>query len=127
MQNQNNYLLDSNVIIGYLRGEERAVSLIEKLLVPTISVVTVGEIYQGALDSKELERTTDIIRDFKILYITEKISKDAVSLVEKYHLASGLFFLDALIAATSLEYDLIVLTANNKHFKMIKGLKVEKW
>lgn len=127
MQNQNKYLLDSNVIIDFLRGEERAVHFIVSMQTPTISVVTVGEVYQGALNSKELERTKDIIDDFKVLHITEKVSKEAAGLVEKYHLASGLFFLDGLIVATALEHDLIVLTTNIKHFKMIKGLKVEEW
>jgi len=127
MQNQNKYLLDSNVIIDFLRGEERAVNFIASMQTPTISVVSVGEVYQGAINTKELKKTKDIIDDFKVLYITEKVSKEAAGLVEKYHLASGLFFLDGLIAATAIEHDLIILTTNIKRFKMIKGLKVEKW
>lgn len=127
MQNQNKYLFDSNVIIDYLRGDERAVNLIEKTELPIISVVTVGEIYQGVLNTKELQKTKEVIKSFKVVYITESISKDAVKLVENYHLTSGLYFLDALITATALENNLILLTSNIKHFRMIKGLKIEKW
>lgn len=127
MKNQNKYLLDSNVIIDYLRGDERAVSLIEKTESPIISVVTVGEVYQGVLNRKELQRIKEVIKNFKIIYITESISKEAVNLVETYHLASGLYFLDALIATMSIENGLTLLTSNTKHFQIIKELKVEKW
>lgn len=127
MKNQNKYLLDSNVIIDYLRGDERALSLIEKTESPIISVVTVGEVYQGVLNSKELQRIKEVLKNFKIVYITESISKEAVNLVETYHLASGLYFLDALIASMSIENGYTLLTSNTKHFKMIKELKVIKW
>jgi len=127
MQNQNKYLFDSNVIIDYLRGDERAVNLIEKTELPIISVVTVGEIYQGVLNTKELQRTKEVIKSFKVMYITESISKGAVKLVENYHLTSGLYFLDAIIATISIENNYILLTSNIKHFQMIKKLKMEKW
>ena len=127
MQNQNKYLFDSNVIIDYLRGDERAVNLIEKTELPIISVVTVGEIYQGVLNTKELQRTKEVIKSFKVVYITKSISKGAVKLVENYHLTSGLYFLDAIIAATAIENNFTLLTSNLKHFRMIEGLKMEKW
>ena len=127
MQNQNKHLFDSNVIIDYLRGDERAVNLIEKTEMPIISVVTVGEIYQGVLNTKELQRTKEVIKSFKVVYITKSISKGAVKLVENYHLTSGLYFLDAIIVATAIENNFTLLTSNLKHFQMIEGLKVEKW
>ncbi|PIU37378.1 VapC toxin family PIN domain ribonuclease [Candidatus Roizmanbacteria bacterium CG06_land_8_20_14_3_00_34_14] len=127
MQNQNKYLFDSNVIIDYLRGNERAVSLIEKTELLTISVVTVGEVYQGVLNNKELQRIREVLKSFKVINIIESISKNAVKLVENYHLTSGLYFLDALIAATALENNLTLLTSNTKHFLKIKEIRVEKW
>jgi len=42
-------------------------------------------------------------------------------------LTSGLYFLDALIAATALENNLTLLTSNTKHFLKIKEIRVEKW
>jgi len=127
MQNQNKYLFDSNVIIDYLRGDERAAGIIEKTELPVISVVTVGEIYQGVLNTKELQRTQKVIKNFKVVYITESISKGAVKLMENYRLTSGLYFLDAIIATISIENNYILLTSNIKHFRKIKELRVEKW
>jgi len=127
MQSPNNQLLDSNIVIDYLRGRERAISFIEKIYLPKISVVTVGEVYQGALNQREFQRTKDILGAFHVINISEKISIQAVELIAKYHLSSGLFFLDALVASTALENNLTLITANLKHFKMIKELRVEKW
>ena len=127
MQSPNNQLLDSNIVIDYLRGRERAISFIEKIYLPKISVVTVGEVYQGALNQREFQRTKDILNAFNVIHISEKISIQAVELVGKYHRSSGLFFLDALVAATAMENNLTLITANLKHFQMIKGLKVKRW
>jgi len=93
----------------------------------TISVVTVGEVYQGVLNNKELQRIREVLKSFKVINIIESISKNAVKLVENYHLTSGLYFLDALIAATALENNLTLLTSNTKHFLKIKEIRVEKW
>jgi len=47
--------------------------------------------------------------------------------VENYHLSSGLFILNAIIAATAMENNFVLMTSNLKHFQMIEGLKMEKW
>ena len=51
----------------------------------------------------------------------------ALDILEEHHLASGILLFDAFIAATAIENNLILITGNLKHFKMIKELKVEKW
>ena len=48
-----------------------------------------------------------------------------MQLVDTYALSHNLQLGDALIAATALEYDLSVLTANVKHFGAVDGLRVE--
>jgi predicted nucleic acid-binding protein len=48
-----------------------------------------------------------------------------MSLIDEYALVSGLRLADALIAATALETNLTLLSANTKHFKHIKHLKVK--
>ena len=51
----------------------------------------------------------------------------AVSLVEELFLAHHILLADALIAATALQHDLVLITANNKHFRPIRGLKLESY
>jgi predicted nucleic acid-binding protein len=48
-----------------------------------------------------------------------------MTLIDEYTLASGLRLADALIAATALEANLTLLSANTKHFKLIKHLKLK--
>ena len=49
----------------------------------------------------------------------------AVSFVEKYTLGHSVELADALIAATCIENDEILFTANDKHYKVINGLELK--
>ena len=121
------YLVDTSIIVDYLRQNERAASFLNSLKPVIISMITAGEIYQGAKDKKELRSIKELFQFFKILPINESISHLSLKLLEKYVLPSGLLIFDSIIAATAMQNDLTLLTGNLKHFKIIKGLKVEKW
>jgi predicted nucleic acid-binding protein len=60
-----------------------------------------------------------------VLPITEAISERAVQLIEDYFLSHSLKLADALIAATALERNLTLATANTKHYRVIQGLALE--
>jgi predicted nucleic acid-binding protein len=47
--------------------------------------------------------------------------------METLALSHGLQMGDALIAATGLEHQLTVLTANTKHFSAVQGLQLERF
>lgn len=121
------YLIDTNVIVDYLRKNKRAVSFLNSLDQVIISLVTAGEIYQGTKNKQELKKIKKLLKFFKILPIGERISQLSLSLLEEYTLPSGLLILDSMIAATAMQDNLTLVTGNFKHFKMIKGLKLEKW
>ena len=57
--------------------------------------------------------------------VTEAITLRAIELMESLTLSHGLQMGDALIAATAIEHQLPVLTANVKHFGAVAELKVE--
>lgn len=59
--------------------------------------------------------------------MTPAISERAVVLMETFALSHGLQLGDALIAATALEHDLVLLTANTKHFSAIDSLRLERF
>lgn len=121
------YLIDTNIIVDYLRKNEKAASFLDSQKLPIISTITAGEIYQGAKNKTELKTIKKLLNYFEIYPFTKQTSSLSLKLLEKYSLSYGLLILDALIAATSIENNLILLTNNIKHFKMIKGLKLKKW
>jgi len=119
-------LIDTDVLIWYLRGDERAREAIESLPSFSISVVTYMELVQGMRNQQEL---SDLRRSLKgwnteILYIDEEISVKAMFLVERHFLSDSLRLADALIASTALSHGMPVLTANDKHYKVVSQLDI---
>ena len=63
--------------------------------------------------------------EFIVLPFNENIGHRAAIYIEEYTLSSGLRSGDAIIAATSIENNLILSTANQKHFKDIKDIQIK--
>lgn len=118
-----NYLADTTVIIDHLRGDKEATAFLEEFN-PQISIVTVAESIQGAQDKREQALAVKICESLPEININGRISALAIELMKKFYLSHGLKFLDALIAATTLENRLILVTGNLKHFRYINGLEV---
>lgn len=60
------YLLDTNICVYLLRGNDNIVNAIEKVgwLSCSISEITVAELVYGAECSRHVERNKDIVYDF---------------------------------------------------------------
>lgn len=121
------HLLDTNVIIDYLRGDRKALNYLQESITPLICVVSQGEIYQGAKNKEELRKLEQILKKFTVIPITPEISHMAIEFLKLYHLPHGLLILDSLIAATAIENKLTLVTGNVKHFIFIKDLKIKDW
>jgi len=122
-----NYLLDTTILVDCARGNSQALEFINQLIVPTISQITEAELIQGVKNKSELKLLEKSLIMFKLLPINETVMQRTLSLLKKYSLSSGLLILDAIIAATAIEFNLVLITANYKHFKNIKELNVEQW
>ena len=122
-------IIDTDVLIWYMRGNERAYQLIEKLTEFNISVITYMELVQGMRNKNELNSLRKALHvwNTKILYLSEEISAKAMFLVEQHYLSHSLELADALIGSTAIHYGLPLVTANDKHYKIIKGLKIKKF
>lgn len=120
-------MIDTDVLIWYMRGNIKAKEVIEKLNGFFISVVTYMELVQGMRNKRELILLRNALRkwDVKILFITEDISAKAMFLVEEHYLSNSLVLADALIASTAVSNGLTLLTGNTKHYKVIKNLELE--
>ena len=115
-------LLDTNVLIGLLRGSQPHWQYLEKLLEKTavsISAVTHAEIYAGCHPSEEAE-TEKLITLFKTVPVDKNIAEMAGRFVYRFKRRGVTLHLeDALIGATALNAHLILATSNVSHFPML--------
>lgn len=120
-------LVDTDVLIWHLRGYPQATRRLDELGVLTLSTVSYLEVLQGMRNKAELLAVKKMLerRSARLLPVTEAITLRATELMEALTLSHGLQMGDALIAATAIEHQLPVLTANVKHFSAIAGLTVE--
>lgn len=86
-------LVDTDVLIWYLRGHEKAAWYLESLREPKLSAVTWRELVQGCRNRQELERLKKDLsqRQAVTLPITESISERAMALVERISWATAYF------------------------------------
>lgn len=119
-------MLDTNIIIDYLKQKPDVVSFIEKYGKGNIvlSPFVVMEIYQGVLNKEDLNRTRKKLKGFTTLTIDQAIIDLALQIQQQYVLSHNLGIPDTLIAATALIYDLELITYNLKDFHFIPTLKV---
>jgi predicted nucleic acid-binding protein len=122
-------LVDTDVLIWYLKGNENAYQVIENSSNFFISVVTYMELVQGMRNKKELNNLRKALHiwNAKILYISEEISTKAMFYVEQHFLSHSMQLADALIGATAIAYGNPVLTGNDKYYKVLKDLKIKRF
>jgi predicted nucleic acid-binding protein len=120
-------LVDTDVLIWHLRGYPQATRRLDELGALTLSAVTYLEVLQGIRNKAELVAVKKMLqhRAATLLPVSEAITQQAIELMESLTLSHGLQMGDALIAATAIEHQLPVLTANVKHFSAVEGLKIE--
>ena len=120
-------LVDTDVLIWYLRGNEEAYKLIHSLPHICISSVTYMELVQGMRNKEELRILQKTLKQWnvKTIYVNEEISAKALFFVEEYFLSHSMQLADALIGATAAMYGMTLITANDKHYKIIKKLEMK--
>lgn len=121
-------ILDTNIIIELFKGNTKTIEILQSIEeeIFSVSVITAMELYYGALNKRELNKIKKFLENFELLTINEEISKVALSLIEKYSKSHGLDIPDALIAATAIYYNALLLTYNKRDFEYIKDLKLIK-
>ena len=120
-------LVDTDVFIWYLRGNQKAYDKLHGLNHFAISAVTHMELVQGMRNKEELRILQRTLKSWsvKTIYINEEISTKALFYVEEYFLSHSMQLADALIASTTSTYGLKLLTANDKHYKTIRDIEIE--
>lgn len=119
-------LVDTNIIINYLRGDVKATDFIQAFGKENLalSIIVEMELYNGVLNKIEYLKIKKELNDFVRLELNENIGQTALFLSKKYALSHHMSVADTLIAATALVYNLELRTYNLKDFRFISTLKV---
>ena len=122
-------LVDTDVLIWYMRGNRKAKKAIDKLGAFYISSVNYMELIQGVRDKEELRLLRQFIkgRRIRIVHINDETSQKALHYMEQYVLSHQLRMADALIAATTAILGTTLLTANAKHYLPIRDIQIKKF
>lgn len=122
-------LVDTDVLIWYMRGNQKAKKVIDQLGAFYISSVNYMELLQGIRNKEELRSLRHFLtqRQIQISHVSEEVSQKALNYMEEYSLSHNLRMADAMIAATALILGVTLLTANSKHYVPIKGIQIKQF
>ena len=122
-------ILDTDVLIWYLRGNEKAKKVVENAIPFRISAITYMEILQGMKSKDELRVFQKQMQkwDTEIIHVDREISSRAIFYLQEYSLSHSMMLGDALIAATIVQLGEILLTANDKHYKYIPNIEIKRF
>ena len=117
-------LFDTDVLIWVQRGHAKAAALIDSCKEPSISIYTYMELLQCAHNKTQHKVIRSFLKEtgFKTLALNEAIGHRAAVYVEEYGLSHALRAGDAIIAATAVENNLPLCSANRKHFDYLQEL-----
>lgn len=121
------FLIDTDVLIDISRGNSDAADFVDALP---------GDIFIGRISAMELivgarnKRDQKVIEQFISLYsikeLSDTIGHESHQSLKQYAKSNGLTLADALIAATAIVNDLVLVSRNAKHFQPIKELRLSK-
>ncbi len=116
-------LVDTDVLIDYLRGDPRAEEFLESNLNAVfISSITVAELYQGVIEGDERSALDSMMSAFTILPVTKEIAKEGGLICRKYRKTHNSSLADCMIAATARHHNHPLISLNLKHFPMLENV-----
>lgn len=120
------FLIDSDVLIWFLRGQKQVVELMDvlkKLGAAACSSISVVEIQSGVKKGEEIK--TNQLLDSLVTYpINKEIAYLAGDLIREYKNKGWRVSIpDALIGATCLAHNFILVTLNKRHYPF-KEMKI---
>ena len=123
------HLIDSDVVVEYLRARPSTLTLIQALNPSglAVSLITYGEVYEGIYfghnPPAQEQAFVDFLAGVTILPLDEPIMRQYARLRGQLRRAGTLIGdADTLIAATALYHNLTLVTGNVQHFNRVPGL-----
>lgn len=118
-------LIDTDVLIDYLRGQTDAVAFLRKTRRKLrVSVITVAELHVGVREGEEREVLDRFLGLLEMIDITPDIARRAGLWRRDFGKSHGTGLMDALIAASAELSGSTVVTLNDKHYPMLESVLV---
>jgi predicted nucleic acid-binding protein len=118
-------LIDTDVLIDYLRGRAEAVAYLEGSQEPLlVSAVTVAELYAGVREGAERTALEQFLAAFEVVPVDQAIAVKGGLFRRDYGKSHATGLADALIAATAECRQATLVTLNTKHFPMLANVLV---
>lgn len=118
------YLIDTNAVVDYLGGKLPSIGITFMNDVidaePNISVITKIEVLGFNAPPQHYKILSNFIDDVTTLELTTNVVEACIQIRQKNKIRLP----DAIIAATALIYDLVLISRNISDFKNIDGLVV---
>jgi tRNA(fMet)-specific endonuclease VapC len=125
------YLVDTDIVISFLNGRAETLSLMRNLQPDglSLSVVTYGEVIEGIIYGREPISRRERFEHFLMgvdlvelpIGVMERFAQIRGELRSKGQVIPDM---DLLIAATAVEFGLILVTRNRRHFDRVPGLQL---
>ncbi|HHG73870.1 MAG TPA: type II toxin-antitoxin system VapC family toxin [Persephonella sp.] len=116
----NKFIVDTDVCLDFLKGQEYALSIIQELLIKEnayLSILTYYELLRGAYTKKQQKTVENFVNGFEVLNIDKEITKIGAKFYRDYRKKGiTLSTVDTLIMATAKKYGLKIITRNVKHY-----------
>ncbi|WP_374689228.1 type II toxin-antitoxin system VapC family toxin [Promineifilum sp.] len=125
MNRLNRYLLDTDVLVEYLRNQEQAIAYVDSLEGDLlVSAVSVAELYVGARSDLERKLLDDFVSALTVIAVDGAIARQGGLYRQQYKQSHGTGFNDALLAATAELLGVEFISFNQRHFPMLSNLVV---
>lgn len=116
-------LLDTNILIDFLRGKSEAVTYMKALAAaPSLSVVSIAELFTGVRDGEERTELDEFVRQSVLIDVDEQIATRAGLMLRDFRKSHAIGMADALIAATAELESATLVTLNTKHYPMLTNV-----
>ena len=120
----NSILVDTDVLVDFLRGHEMAVAFVNKFSSRIIlSPIVVAELYAGVKGNSELTILENFISLFRVVPLTAEIAKIGGLYKRDFGKSHGVGLADAILAATADAEKADLKTINVKHYPMLSRLE----
>ena len=117
-------LLDTDVLVDFLRGHSKALAFVnaqsDRII---LSSIVVAELFAGVRGDAEQVVLEDFISLFRVIPVDTEIAKTGGLYKRDYARSHGVGLADAILAATAESENAELKTLNTKHYPMFKGLR----
>lgn len=125
-------ILDSDIIIYFLNGNQKVVDKVLTLERLTTTQINRAELLYGAYNSKKVSENLSVIGGFlsrfEVLEFDRKASeifaKTKAKLKQNGNIVADM---DLMIASIAIANNRSLITNNHKHFKRIENLVLNEW